>query len=222
MTQLLHIDSSPRSAREGRTGSHTRRMSARFVSRWLAARPKDAVLRRDVGVAPPAMVTADFVEAAFTRPTVRSAAMAELLCESDQLVDELLACDLVVVGVPMYNFGPPAQLKAWIDNIVRVGRTFGFDRSRAGVPYFPLLSDLHKRVVLLSARGDFGYGPGERLAHMNHVEPSLRSALGYMGLTEVHAIAIEYDEFADARLRTSIEQAEQAIDRLVDQLLEQA
>ena len=49
--------------------------------------------------------------------------MREVLRTSDELVDELLAADIIVAGVPMYNFGPPAQFKAWIDNIVRVGRT---------------------------------------------------------------------------------------------------
>ena len=65
--------------------------------------------------------------------------MHEVLAESDTLVDELLAADVIVAGVPMYNFGVPAQFKAYIDNIVRVGRTFRFDRSREGEPYWPMV-----------------------------------------------------------------------------------
>ena len=75
-----------------------------------------------------------------------------------------------------------------------------------------------KRLVILSARGDHGYDPGGRLASMNLVESGLRVPLGYIGLTDSHAIAIEYDEFADERLAASIAEAEQAADRLVDDL----
>jgi len=221
MTQLLHIDASARSlaVAPGRSGSHTRRLSARFVARWLAARPGDRVLRRDLGETPPALLSGAFVAAAFTRPAQRTKAMQQVLLESDLLIDELLASQLIVIGAPMYNFGPPAQLKVYIDNIVRVGRTFGFDRSRVGEPYFPLLTAAHKKVVLLSARGDFGYGPGERNAHMNHNEPGIITALAYIGITDVESIAIEYDEFQDARLRASIDRAERALDAMVDRLL---
>ncbi|WP_240609824.1 FMN-dependent NADH-azoreductase [Billgrantia endophytica] len=146
--------------------------------------------------------------------------MHDVLAESDALVDELLEADLIVAGVPMYNFGVPAGFKAWIDNIVRVGRTFGFDRSRPGLPYWPMLSDMNKRLVVLGARGDFGYEPGECMAHSNHVEPHLRTVFGYLGIEEVHGIAVEYDEFADQRLRDSLAQAERRIDALVKNLAE--
>jgi FMN-dependent NADH-azoreductase len=117
----------------------------------------------------------------------------------------------------MYNFGLPSQLKAWIDNIVRVGVTFGFDRSRDGEPYWPMLPQ-GKRLVILSARGDYGYDPGGRLATMNLVEAGLRVPLGYIGLSDSHSVAIEYDEFADERLAASIAAAERATDELVDTL----
>lgn len=144
--------------------------------------------------------------------------MRETLRVSDTLIDELLQADLVVAGVPMYNFGPPAQFKAYIDNIVRVGRTFGFDRSRSGEPYWPLLAEAGKRLVILSSRGDHGYGAGQRLADRNHVEASVRTAFAYIGVTDVHGVAIEYDEFADQRLADSISRAEAAVDELVGAL----
>ena len=107
--------------------------------------------------------------------------------------------------------------KAYIDNIVRVGRTFGFDRNREGVPYWPLVAD-GKKLVILSSRGDYGYDPGERLEQMNHVEGGVAVPLGYIGITDVHSIAIEYDEFADARLQRSIKAAEERVDELVTRL----
>ncbi|MBB4845357.1 FMN-dependent NADH-azoreductase [Paucibacter oligotrophus] len=220
MTHLLHIDASARPGRSGSEpyGSHTRRLSHRFVTRWMAARPHDRCSYRDVGVAPPTPVSAAWVHAAFTPQAQREDWMQQVLAESDALVDELLQADLLVLGVPMYNFGPPAPFKAYIDNIVRVGRTFGFDRSRPGLPYWPMLKGQGKRIVLLSSRGDFGYEAGGHMAGMNHVEGSIASAFKYLGVDEFHSAAIEYDEFADERLAQSIAAAEQRVDVLVDML----
>jgi FMN-dependent NADH-azoreductase len=220
MLRLLHIDSSARPGRSGEQphGSHTRRLSARFMRRWQALRPQDAVTYRDVGAAPPRPVTGEWVHAAFTPPAQRAPWMQAALAESDVLVDELICADLIVIGAPMYNFGMPSTLKAWIDNIVRVGRTFGFDRSRVGEPYWPLLADQRKRAVLLSSRGDYGYGPGERLDASNHVEAGVMTPLRYVGIETFDCVAIEYDEFADQRLHASIAAAEVAVDALAERL----
>lgn len=223
MTTILHLDSSARSGKSGTNpyGSHSRRLSARFVDRWKAARSGDAIIRRDVGLEPPPPVSGVWIHAAFTKPDARTREMNEALGMSDTLVDELIEADLIVAGVPLYNFGVPAPMKAYIDNVVRVGRTFGFDRSRPGEPYWPLLTSYNKTLVVLSSRGDFGYGPGERIAHMNHVEPHVRTAFGYIGITDLRSVAIEYDEFADERLAQSIAEAEAGVDALVDRLLEE-
>jgi len=217
--RLLHIDASARPGRSGTDlhGSHTRRLSARFVERWQAVRPHDGIEHLDVGQHPPGFVDARWIHAAFTAPAAREAWMAGRLAESDRLVDQLLAADLVVVGLPMYNFSVPAQFKAWLDNIVRVGRTFGFDRSRGAVPYWPMLPP-GKRLVLLGARGDHGYDAGGRVAHLNHVEAMVRAVFAYIGLTEVHEVAIEADEFGGEQLARSLAQAEQRVDSLVAQL----
>ena len=221
MTTLLHIDASARSGRSGTDphGSHSRRLTDRFVRQWLAAQPDSEVLYRDVGQQPPAPVSAEWIHAVFTPEAQREPWMHEVLRQSDELIDELMRADVIVAGVPMYNFGPPAQFKAYIDNIVRVGRTFGFDRSRAGDPYWPLLADSGKRLIILSSRGDYGYDAGGRVSERNHVEPAVRSAFGYLGITDSHSIAVEYDEFADERLAESIRQAEAAVDELVGKLV---
>ncbi|XXX78459.1 NAD(P)H-dependent oxidoreductase [Sorangium sp. So ce134] len=221
MSTILHIDSSarPGGSDTSRHGSHTRRLTARFVARWSAARPDDEILYRDVGQRPPSPVTGRWIQAAFTKPHLREPWMWQALSESDALVDELLAADVIVAGVPMYNFNVPAQFKAYIDNIVRVGRTFGFDRARPGEPYWPLLEGQGKKLVILTSRGDHGYGKGGRIEAMNHVEPSIRTAFGYIGITDVASVAIEYDEFADERLAASIARAELEVDAVVDRLL---
>lgn len=218
--RVLHIDSSARSGMSGRDrhGSHTRRLSSRFIDRWSAARPHDAITYRDVGSTPPAPVSEAWIAAAFCPPERRTDAQKSLLAESDRLAAELVAADLIVVGAPMYNFGVPAQLKAWIDNVVRVGVTFGFDRARTGEPYWPMLTS-GKRLIILTARGDYGYDAGGRLAAMNLVEQGLRVPLAYLGIKDSDAIAIEYDEFADQRLASSIATAEMNVDQLAEKLL---
>lgn len=218
--RILHIDSSARPGLSGRDrhGSHSRRLSGRFVRRWSDARPQDPVAYRDVGFAPPSHVDAEWIAAAFSPPGRRSDEQRARLAESDRLVAELMATDLVVIGAPMYNFGMPAPLKAWVDNIVRVGVTFGFDRKRAGEPYWPMLPS-GKRLVVLGARGDYGYDAGGRQADINFVEAGLKAPLAYIGLRDATSIAIEYDEFADARLARSIAAAEDAVDALVDRMI---
>ena len=85
MLRLLHIDSSARPGRSGEQphGSHTRRLSARFVRRWQALRPQDAVIHRDVGARPPQPVTGEWVHAAFTPPAQRVPWMHAALAESE-------------------------------------------------------------------------------------------------------------------------------------------
>jgi FMN-dependent NADH-azoreductase len=220
MTTLLHIDSSARTGGSDVRphGSHSRRLTARFVRQWSLLRPETKVVYRDVGQKPPTPVTERWIHAAFTPEHTREDWMREELRASDALIDELLQADLIVAGVPMYNFGPPAQFKAYIDNVVRVGRTFGFNRRREGEPYWPLLANTNKRLVILSSRGDYGYQPGGRIGERNHVETSVRTAFAYIGVTDVYTAAIEYDEFADCRLDDSIKQAEMAVDELVSKL----
>ena len=222
MTTILHIDSSARSGISGEDayGSHTRRLSARFVRRWQQASPDSRIVYRDVGQNPPAPVSGRWIHAAFTPSEAREPWMNEVLRESDALVDELIAADIIVAGVPMYNFAPPAQFKAYIDNIVRVGRTFGFDRNRSGKPYWPMLAGSGKRLLLLSSRGDYGYDSGQA-DYANHVEASVRTAFAYIGISNVQSVAAEYDEFGSERLQQSLAEAESAVARVADEWLAQ-
>lgn len=219
MKYLLRIDSSARSGASGQTphGSHTRRLTHLFVQRWQEARPRDVIVSRDVGLHPPAPVTEEWIRAAFTAPERRTARMNGALRESDTLVDELIQADVIVAGVPMYNFSVPAQFKAYIDNVVRVGRTFGFDRSRPGAPYWPLLTDKPRPLIVLSSRGDFGYDLGTNVS-ANHVEPTVCTAFAYIGIELVRSVAVEFDEFSDDRLQESLVLAERRVNEFVSEL----
>ncbi|WP_409522986.1 FMN-dependent NADH-azoreductase [Nitrincola sp. MINF-07-Sa-05] len=218
MARLLYLDAS---ARPGRAGTHehgslTRRLTHHFVSLWQAGRPEDEVIYRDLGESPPSAVSGDWIHAAFTAEEAQEDWMSGVLAESDRLIDEVAAADILVLGVPMYNFNVPSSFKAWVDNIVRIGRTFDFDPSNPEHPYLPLMAG--RRAVVLSSRGGIGLDPGAELAHMNHLEPSIRTALGFIGITELHQIAIEGQEFGGEVLADSTRAAEARVALLVDEL----
>lgn len=217
MTRLLHIDSSARPGRAGEHahGSHSRRLSHAFASRWRAARPGDEVVYRDLAVTPPTPVRHEWIPAAFTLKAHRSPDQQATLAESDALVRELQAAEVIVIGMPMYNFGMPAPLKAWVDNIVRIALTFDFDPGRAD-PYVPLLADRPRRVVIATSRGGHGFDAGGALAAVNHADTALRDVLGFIGITDVRTIAIEHEEAGGELFAHSVAQALGRMDALVD------
>ncbi|WP_425054821.1 FMN-dependent NADH-azoreductase [Pseudomonas abyssi] len=220
MPHILQLDVSARPGFAGKDlhGSHSRNLSHRFVSQWLAQRPQDATTYRDIGQHPPACISHDVIAASFTPEAQREPWMHEVLVESNQLADELIAADILVIGVPMYNFGMPAAMKAWIDQVVRPGKTVDIDTSNPADPYTPLLADCPRHAVILSARGGVGFGPGGELEALNHLEPALITALGFMGITQIHQIAIEGQELGGEVLASSVAQANAAVDALVQQL----
>ena len=212
---LLHIDASAQLEER----SHTRKLTKSFVERWTVLRPHDHVIRRDVGRHPIPAIDQDWITAAFTKPEDRTPAMIERLALSDELVDEVVASDIIVMGVPMYNYGVPTALKGWIDQVARIGRTFSFDLGRGDVPIEPILSG--KTLVVLSARGEFGFEPEGMRAHMNALDRALAACAHYFGVAreDIHTITIEYQEFKDERYRRSVTNAEAAVPALVDQLV---
>lgn len=212
MTTLLHIDASARGAR-----SLSRALSRAFVDAWLAREPGAVVIARDVGRNPPPFVSEDWVAAAFTPEDDRTAEQKAELALSDELIDELVAADVVVMGTPMYNYGMPAQLKSWFDKIIRIDRTFSFDLARGDFPLEPILGG--KTLVVLSSRGEFGFGPGGVRADMNQLDPHIRTCAHYLGVESIHTIAIDYQEFGDVRHKRSLAEAHAAVPGLVDELV---
>jgi FMN-dependent NADH-azoreductase len=122
MASLLHIDSSPRGKR-----SHSRQLTREFVEAWKQAHPIDLITYRDVGRNPVPHIDESTIAAAYTPPELRPPELWDAVRYSDGLVDEFLAADVYVIGVPMYNFSIPSAFKAYIDQIVRVGRTFAIE-----------------------------------------------------------------------------------------------
>jgi FMN-dependent NADH-azoreductase len=220
MPHILHVDASARPGLAGKDqhGSHSRSLTQRFVSQWLARRAQDTFTYRDIGQNPPSFISHDWIASSFTPEEQREPWMQETLVESDQLVDELIAADMLVLGTPFYNFGMPASLKAWIDQIVRPGRTVDINEGNLLDPYMPKLADRPRHAVILTARGGIGFGVGGELAHMNNLEPNLITALGFIGITQVHQVAIEGQEVGGELLAESVAQALKQVDVLVAQL----
>ncbi|QXQ07401.1 NAD(P)H-dependent oxidoreductase [Sphingosinicellaceae bacterium] len=208
MTVLLHIDASVRGER-----SISRRLSKAFLDAWLTSSPHTSVLRRDLSISPPQYVDQSWIAAAFTDPASRTTEMRDILAESDELIDELEAADVVVLGTPMFNYGMPARLKAWVDLVVRVGRTFSFDLERGDYPLEAMLSG--KTLVLLTSTGEFGFEPGGPRAAMNHLDTHIATVRGYLGVRDIYHVGVEYQEFGDARHAASVATAMAAIPALV-------
>jgi len=202
MTTLLVLHASPRRER-----SLSRQLAETFVSRWGQLRPHDAILRRDVGIQHPPLLTEEWIAACFTPDEEQTAAHKEVLAYSDQAIAELARADVIVIATPRYNYGMPAALKAWFDQVIRIRRTFRFDRSDRTWPLSPLLSG--KTLVLLTSSGEFGFHAGGLRQEWEHLEAHVRTCSRYLGVAaeDVHHVAIEYQEFADERHEASMRAA---------------
>ncbi len=131
------------------------------------------------------------------------------LAFSDELVGELLDHDVLVISTPMHNFSVPSGLKAWIDQVVRLGLTFNHSLDNGIAQYEPLVKG--KKVLIVTSRGGFGFGPGGENEAMNHADPLLRTALGFMGIDDITVVAAEGEESAERTFAVSASEAEQRL-----------
>lgn len=180
MAHILHIDSSPRGDR-----SISRTVSNDFIKTWKQLHPDDTFTYRDLGHHPVPHVDEPWIAAAFTPPQERSPELKEAIKTSDTLVDEFLAADRYVFGVPMYNFSVPSTFKAYIDQIVRVGRTFAVNEQG-----FEGLVDSSKKMLVITARGG-SYQQGTPAASYDLQEPFIRSIFGLVGITDITFIHVD-------------------------------
>lgn len=208
MAHLLHIDASPRGER-----SHSRRMTHEFVEQWKQQHPSDTVTYRDVGRNPIPHVDEPWIAAAFSPPEQHTPHLQEAIRLSDQLVDEFLAADIYVIGVPMYNFSVPSGFKAYIDQIVRIGRTVAYEPNEVADVYKPLV--LGKKMFIVEARGDSGFEPGGRYEKMNYHDPYLSTVFGFMGITDITFIHVEKEVYGGQKLAESIANARAKIIELI-------
>jgi FMN-dependent NADH-azoreductase len=178
--KLLHINSSPLG-----TQSVSRELTRRTVAEWQAAHPGTTVEVLDLAQdAPPHL---DLDSLGF-RLGPDAAGLSEVQkrenARSEQLVSQFLAADVIVVGAPMYNFGIPSQLKAWIDRIAQAGRTFTYtEKGPQGLAG-------GKTVIVASSRGGV-YSTNPALAGLDHQESYLKTVFGFFGITDVRFVRAE-------------------------------
>ncbi|ASC70526.1 FMN-dependent NADH-azoreductase 1 [Halomicronema hongdechloris C2206] len=203
MTHILYVDFSPRVER-----SVSRSLTKEFITAWEQQHPNDTVTYRDIGQYPVPPVDEAWIAAAFSSSDKISPHLATALTISDELIDELLAADRYVFGVPMYNFSVPANLKAYIDQIVRVQRTFamGADGEKG------LVKD--KKMLVITARGG-SYSASTPTAHLDFQEPYLRAIFGFIGITDITFIHAENLTMGDEARQQSLTAAQTAIQALI-------
>ena len=204
---LLHIDSSIQ-----RTASVSRALTARAAAAWRAAHPDGAVTYRDLGAE--ALPHLDCASGLARRvaPEEHTPAQAKSLVLTQQLIAELVAADTVVLGLPLYNYGPPSTVKAWVDHLIAPGLSVDTSTMTG------LLGG--RDVVVIATRGG-GYGPGTPREGWDHAAPWLTHALSVLGL-EPQVIVAELTqansvpEMSELRplAAESLANAERAIDLL--------
>ena len=188
--RILEVSASGR-----RKGSVSRMLSADLVEALEDRHGDIELTRRDLSRGMP-FVDDAWIEANFTAPEERSAAQRAALAESDALVEELRQADVLVIGSPIYNFGIPAALKAWVDMIARARRTFRYTENGPE----GLLEGKKAYLVI----GSVGVPVDSAV---DFATPYLRHALGFVGIGDVEVIAADQlnsrsDESIDAaRLR---------------------
>ncbi|WP_028834621.1 MULTISPECIES: FMN-dependent NADH-azoreductase [unclassified Pseudoalteromonas] len=207
MTTLLHVDASVRAIKNDNPDhdSISKNIAKKFIDSFVQHQAIDEYFYRDVGVNPPPFITQDWIGAVFTPDDKKAAEQHQLLALSDTLIAEIAAADIIVISSPMYNYGMPAQLKAWFDQVIRINQTFDFDLARGDFPLQPLLDG--KILVVITSTGEFGFEQGGIREHMSHLVPHLRTLSKYLGVSTIHEIASEYQEFADVRHQLSLDNA---------------
>lgn len=202
MSTLLHIDSSARTG-----GSISRQLTASFAQQWQAKNPGGKIVHRDLASNALPHLSEALLGAFFTPADARSPEQADVIKQSDALVEELLAADTIVIGVPMYNFAPPSTLKAWIDHVFRAGRTFKYTETG------PVgLVTGKKAVIILSRGGKYSEGPMEALDFQGKY---LKSALGFIGITDVELVVAEGVSLGEEAAKAAVAGAEAKINATV-------
>jgi FMN-dependent NADH-azoreductase len=218
MRTLLHIDASARKTTNSVPdyNSISKSVAATFIDQWRTNNPEDKIIHRDVGVNPPDFISQDWIAAVFTPDEAKTDEQNELLSLSDTLIDELDQADIIVMSSSMYNYGMPAALKAWFDQVIRIHKTFTFDLARGDFPLEPIMSG--KTLVLITSSGEFGFEIGGIREKMNHLGPHVQTVSHYLGVETFHEIKAEYQEFNDDRHRASVENAHEAAAELATEL----
>ena len=199
MSQLLHIDSSILGG-----NSVSRQLTAQIVASWRAANPATEVSYLDLAVNTPNHLSMESLGFRMPAGSVLTHVQQRENAVSEALVSQFLASDVIVIGAPLYNFAIPTQLKAWIDRIAQVGRTFKYTEKG------PVGLAGGKVVIVASTRGGV-YSTSEAMRALEHQESYLQAILGFMGITAVRFVRAEGLAMGDAAKAAALAAAQTEI-----------
>jgi FMN-dependent NADH-azoreductase len=195
MNTILHLNSSIFGE-----GGQSSRLASQFVAHFAGAR----VIQRDLSKNPLPHLDAERFGAFLSKPDARTPEQQQVLDESDALIAELKAADTLVIGLPMYNFGIPSQLKAYFDHVARAGVTFKYtDKGAVG-----LLTG--KRAYVFAARGGLYQGTSR-----DTQTAYVRDFLAFVGITDVQFVYAEGLAIGEAQKQAAIAGAQRALRELV-------
>jgi FMN-dependent NADH-azoreductase len=201
MSHILLITSSPRG---------TDSLSARFaaeIAQGIQTRTGGTLTVRDLAANPPSHISTAYIQGRVTAPDARTPEQAAAVGIAQELVDELKAADVIVLGSGMINFGPSSQLKAWFDHVTWPSVTFGYgDTGPKG-----LLTG--KKVYLVAAAG--GVFSEGAWAPFDFQTTYLRHLLGFIGLTDVEVVRVEGTVFGPDAAKAAIASTETAVQALL-------
>jgi FMN-dependent NADH-azoreductase len=202
MTRLLHVSVSARGA-----ASHSRRVAGDLIAALRRAGRDIAVVERDLAADPLPHPDAPFVVANLTSPDARDETARQALTLSERLIGEVEAANAILLSTPMHNFTVPSALKAWLDYVVRPGRTFGLSPTGK----VPLLES-RPVLTVVACGGRFDQGPG---AQADFLSDYLRYVLGVIGLADVDVLRLEALNRGPEKVEAGMEAARSWIERQV-------
>lgn len=207
MRTVLVISASP-----NHDDSYSRLLTEHFVHRCKQHSPNDIFIFRELGNVNIPHVDQHWVKAAFTPEKLRNCEDKQALSFSDELVKELQDADVIVIASPMHNLSVPSTLKAYIDQIIRMGVTTSLVPGNLGSPYVGRLPN--KKAYLFLVRGGYGFDSGEVYEHIDFQEPYLKAVLQMLGVSDVISVTMNYTTMQEPLRQDSYSQAQAQIDAL--------
>ena len=207
MKKVLVINASAKAV-----DSSSRKLTEIFTGHWKSIHPHSFIRYRELGNTHVPHLNQQWIAAAFKPAAARSAEDIEALQTSDGYISELRESDIIVLGTPMYNWSIPSSLKAWIDQVMRVNETFTVNPANSVQPYTGMLQ--HKTLFLLLSSSFDGYEQGGHNEHLNFQSRYLKTVFEFMGITQIHVIAISGASINMERYTNTMELAQQMIKEL--------
>nr|WP_010131540.1 FMN-dependent NADH-azoreductase [Microbulbifer agarilyticus] len=185
-------------------GGQSSMLAEKFVQNWRDQYPDAEVAERDLSAHPVPHLDASRIGALFSAPDGRTVEQQAVLDYADELLAEVTSADAIVLAVPMYNFGVPSQLKAWLDHLARAGVSFKYTETGP----VGLLQD--KPVYILAARGGVYHAAGQ-----DYQAPFLRQFFGLLGITSLEFVYAEGLNMGEDAKQQALAEAEQQIASLI-------